>query len=64
MSRAAGASEVPKPCGDGPCGEVVVDFEVTAGSVTTVLGPPAIPLPAPQRSSRFGLPAPALHSGT
>ena len=35
MSRATGASEVPKPCGDGPCGEVSWDFEVTAGSVTT-----------------------------
>ena len=35
MPRASGASKVPKPCGDGPCGEVSWDFEVTAGSVTT-----------------------------
>ena len=34
MPRATGASKVPKPCGDGPCGEVSWDFEVTARSVT------------------------------
>ncbi|CAK0815346.1 unnamed protein product [Prorocentrum cordatum] len=33
-SRATRASEVPKPCADGPCGEVLGGFEVTALSVT------------------------------
>ena len=44
-SRATGASKVPKPCGNGPCGEVSWDFEVAGGSATTPFWDPLLPIP-------------------